>query len=202
MSATSLWVYSGGVYSWPGDFSYSAIADYYDNTGGPIDGASDIKVTINGKWGAWQPYAPNFTFNSAAYSYFTFALKPTKANQTWQVYFTKTGNVATGKILNLASYGAAPTVGVWTTYQIPLTDFGVSDASIGSFAIQDTTGTASNTWYVDNVGFDTPSVATPPSGGGSATVYNNGTFNWPGSFSYSVGARLFGHHRRTGQRLV
>jgi hypothetical protein len=83
----------------------------------------------------------------------TFALKPTVANQKWNVYFVKVGDVPVGIYLNVSNYGPAPVVGQWATYTVPLSDLGVLGTSIYKFCIQDQTGLSSNSWYVDNVGF-------------------------------------------------
>ena len=127
--------------------------DYSDTTGAPASGSYDLRVDLTGPWGAWQPYALNFSFNSAPYTNLVFSLKPTRSGQLWQLYFMKVGDVPTGKVLNISNYGPAPVAGKWATYTIPLADVGVLGTSIYKFAIQDETGSASNTWYVDNVYF-------------------------------------------------
>jgi hypothetical protein len=151
-SGTS-WVYYNGHMDWPGDYSFGASIDYSDTSGAPLSGSTDIKVTITGSWGGWLPYAQNWDFNSAGYTKLTFSLKPTVANQVWNVYFVKVGDVPVGIYLNPSNYGPAPVVGKWATYTIPLADLGVLGQSIYKFCIHDETGMGSNTWYVDNVGF-------------------------------------------------
>jgi hypothetical protein len=147
------WVYYDGVFDWPGDYSFVATPDYADASGGPLSGPYDIKVTLEGAWGGWLPYAKNWDFNSAGYTKLTFALKPTVANQVWQVYFVKVGDVPVGIYLDVTKYGPAPVPGKWATYTVPLSDLGVLGTSIYKFCIQDLTGLSRNTWYVDNVGF-------------------------------------------------
>jgi hypothetical protein len=147
------WVYYNGLFDWPGDYSFSATANYKDTGGGPLSGAYDIKITLTGAWGGWLPYAQNWNFNSAPYTKLTFALKPTVANQTWNVYFVKVGDIPVGVSVDPTKYGPAPVVGQWGTYTIPLADLGVLGMSIYKFAIHDETGLSSNVWYVDNVGF-------------------------------------------------
>jgi hypothetical protein len=151
-SGTS-WVYYNGNFDWPGDYSFVASPNYSDTTGEPLSGTEDIKVTLEGAWGGWLPFAQNWNFNSKPYTKLTFALKPTVANQKWQVFFVKVGDVPVGISLDVANYGPAPVVGIWATYTIPLADLGVLGTSIYKFGIQDETGLPSNSWYVDNVGF-------------------------------------------------
>jgi hypothetical protein len=151
--AGTSWVYYNGAFDWPGDYSYDAVPNYADTSGGPLSGAHDIKVTLTSAYGGWLPYAQNWDFNSAGYTKLTFALKPTVANQKWWVYFVKVGDVPVGIYLDVANYGPAPVVGQWNTYTVPLSDLGVLGTSIYKFCIQDQTGLSNNAWYADNVGF-------------------------------------------------
>ena len=147
------WVYYDGIFDWPGDYSYVAVPDYQDTSGGPLSGPYDIKITLTAPYGGWLPYAQNWDFNSQGYTKLVFALKPTVANQQWTVYFVKVGDVPVGISLNVLDYGPAPVVGQWNTYTVPLADLGVLGQPIYKFCIQDKTGLANNVWYADNVGF-------------------------------------------------
>jgi hypothetical protein len=151
-TANTSWVYYNGVFDWPGDYSFAASADYVDTSGSPMSGAHDIKITSNA-WGGWLPYALNWNFNAAPYSKLTFSLKPTRTDQTWQVYFVKVGDIPVGIAIDVTQYGPTPVAGQWGTYTVPLSVLGVAGTSIYKFAIQDQTGANGNTWYVDNVGF-------------------------------------------------
>jgi hypothetical protein len=151
-TANTSWVYYNGVFDWPGDYSFAASADYGDTSGSPMSGAHDIKITSNA-WGGWLPYALNWNFNAAPYSKLTFSLKPTRTDQTWQVYFVKVGDIPVGIAIDVTQYGPTPVAGQWGTYTVPLSVLGVAGTSIYKFAIQDQTGANGNTWYVDNVGF-------------------------------------------------
>jgi len=150
-SGTS-WVYYNGAFDWPGDFDFAAVANYSDTSGGPLSGAHDIKITSS-PYGGWLPYAQNWDFNSAPYTKLTFSLKPTRAGQTWQVYFVKVGDVPVGISINVSEYGPVPVEGQWGTYTIPLSVLGVLGQPIYKFAIQDQSGASGNVWYIDNVGF-------------------------------------------------
>jgi hypothetical protein len=220
------WVYYDGAFDWPGDYSFAASADYHDTSGEPRSGKADIKVSVTSAWGGWAPYPRSPDFNPKPYSTLTFSLKPTVANQKWQIYFEGVGGAALPAdcTRNIASYGPAPKAGVWASYTIPLTALCAAGGALGKLVIQDQTGLSDNTWYVDNVGFDSqgtvtsptpkpiptptptpiptpaptptppviapiPAPITPPvSTAGTSWVYYNGTFVWPGDFSYSAAA--------------
>lgn len=146
------WVYYNGVFDWPGDYSFAASPDYADTSGAPLSGAHDIKITSS-SWGGWLPYALNWKFNAAPYTSLTFSLKPTRSDQTWQVYFVKVGDIPVGIAIDVAKFGPTPVAGQWGTYTVPLAALGVAGTSIYKFAIQDQTGANDNTWYIDNIGF-------------------------------------------------
>jgi hypothetical protein len=170
-SGSTFWVYHDGAFNWGGDYSSGAVPNYSSTAGNPESGPYDIAVTLTETWGLWQPYAggtvPTWDFNASGYNYITMDLKPTVANQVWQVYFMQVHDVsiigANGQrtMINLADYGPAPVVGQWATYKIPLsvvlTQYSsgapVYETGVYKFAIQDQTGLSQNTWYVDNVGF-------------------------------------------------
>jgi hypothetical protein len=170
-STSTFWVYQNGVFNWGGDYSSNATPNYTSTAGSPESGPYDIAVTVTAQYGLFQPYAggtvPTWDFNATGYNYLTLDLKPTVANQVWQLYFMQVGDHlilgANGQaeVVNLANYGPAPVVGKWATYKIPLTAVltqyssgaPVFQTGVYKFAIQDQTGLASNLWYVDNIGF-------------------------------------------------
>jgi hypothetical protein len=210
------WVYYNGSFDWPTDYSFAASLDYRDKTGEPRSGAYDIKVQVTGAWGGWSPVANNFVFNDKAYNHLTLSLKPTVANQTWKIYFVGAGGqpLANECTRSVNAYGAAPVLGQWKTYTIPLSDLCVAgDAAVYKFAVQDTTGLSDNTWFVDNVGFEAlgsvpvgppqpvppPPVPTPPPvASGTSWVYYKGTLDWPGDYSFSVNVD---YNDKSGQPL-
>src|SRR5882757_5029237 len=108
ITATS-WVYYNGAFNWPTDFSFAASPDYSDTSGEPRSGAHDIKVQVTSAWGGWAPVAKNYAFNDKAYNNLTISLKPTVANQKWQIYFFGGVNQppTSGCVRNLANYGVA-----------------------------------------------------------------------------------------------
>jgi hypothetical protein len=152
-AAKPAWVYHGGTFYWPGDYSSNATPYYTDKSGEPVGGGRDIKVVLQGKWGLFQPYATNWDFDTKPYAYFTFSIKPTLPDQALQIYFMQVGDKPVGNVVNPFKYGPAPEVGKWTAYRIPLEDLGVDHIHVYKFAIQDQTGRGENTFYLDDVGF-------------------------------------------------
>jgi Calx-beta domain len=159
-SGSTFWVYRNGTFNWGGDYSYAATPNYKDTAGAPASGGYDIAVTVTSAYGGFQPYAggtvPLWNFDDSQYTYLTFSLKPTVANQTAQLYFMKVGDIPVGIDVNPfnGKYGPAPQAGIWATYKIPLSDLGVKDTSVYKFAIQDQTGLGHNVFYIDNLGFE------------------------------------------------
>jgi hypothetical protein len=175
------WGYYDGTFKWGGDYSWNVALNYEDTSGEPLSGPYDIEVSLTGQWGGWQPYMctelatplpaciAQYDYPLSGFTYLTFALKPTIANQQWSAQFIAVGDTAipcnyaspypiSGAGVNVLAYGPAPVVGQWATYKIPLTAFcvgpGTSNVDVYKFHIQDQTGLASNTWYIDNVGFE------------------------------------------------
>ncbi len=155
-------VYHDGKFAWPGDYSYVATPDYRDTSGVPASGKYDIKVTLTGAWGGWQPFATNWVFDTAPYNYLQFAFKPTQANQAAEVYFMLVGDKPVGFGVDPFKYGPAPMPGRWGVYTIPLADIGVARTKIYKFAIQDKTGIKDNVFYVNDVMFLAEAPAPKP----------------------------------------
>ena len=150
------WVYYNGTFYWPGDWSWGGgTPNYQDTSGGPLSGAYDIKFGGTGTWSGWLPYAPNKSFDTTGYKYLVISLKPTVANQDWNLYAELAGDTQTACGLGpmLSKYGTI-TVGQWTNFKIPLADLCIVNTQILKFGVQDQTGLNTNYWYIDNVGFE------------------------------------------------
>lgn len=158
----ALVVYHDGKFAWPGDYSFVATPDYKDTSGAPEHGKYDIKVTLTGQWGGWQPFAPGWVFDTSPYNYLQFAFKPSAANPAIQVYFMLVGDKPVGISVDPFKYGPAPVPGKWGLYTIPLADIGVARTKIYKFAIQDQTGTKDNVFYVNDVAFVASAPAKEP----------------------------------------
>ena len=175
-SAGPSWIYQNGVLSWPGDYSYEATINYSDTSGAPLSGLYDIMVSLTGTFGAWQPYysaTPYPTSGSpqifpvTGCNFVTFAIKPTIANDSFSVYLEYGPNytIVAGKetfpqsthvLTNTGTYGPANLpVGSWSVYKVPYTAFfpTATTSFIINFQIEDELGSASNVFYIDNVGF-------------------------------------------------
>lgn len=153
-SGTS-WVYHNGIFNWPGDWSWSGTANYKDTEGRPLSGMYDVAFTLQGQWGGWQPYAPNRSFSLAPYKYLVISIKTTVASQPIHIFFEAANDTPIGTFIDPAAsgFGPTPVVGQWTSYKIPLSAFGVTGATILKFGVQDDSGGANNTFYIDDVGF-------------------------------------------------
>jgi hypothetical protein len=165
-SPITLPVYTNGVFHWAGDWSgYTvnyAFADKGVNGPGPV-----IQLPSTSQWQFWLPYPPNnpagpaangINFNLTGATHFTIAIKPSQAGaQATMGFYSGSGtadDVPYGNSLTItqAKYGpAAPVVGQWNVYTIPLADFAVS-GWIYKFIIQQQ-GTTPQTWEIDQVGF-------------------------------------------------
>ena len=144
-------VYQNGTFNWPGDYSYSAWANYQDTSGGPESGPYDIAVSITGSYGGFQPYSgnvvPQWDLEAGSFGYISMDLKPTNSGQTWRLSIISRlppGDVYPWAGVDVTSYGPTPVVGKWATYKIPL-----SALSIGKTSFQGSIN--GNTLTVTNV---------------------------------------------------
>lgn len=151
----AFWVYRDGRFNWEGDYSWNARIDYRDTRGLPAGHGHDIAVTIIGKWGGFQPFAPGKRFDVSRYKYLVYSLKPTQDNQVFATGFAALNDVPDGKAVTVPGppYGPVPVAGQWATYKIPLSEFALSNPLIQKFTIADASGRETNLFYVDNVGF-------------------------------------------------
>jgi len=99
-----------------------------------------------------QPFATNWVFDTTPYNYLRFALKPTVANQTAQVYFMLVGDKP---VVRASIRSIRPGAGGGAVERVhhPIGRHRVAKTKIYKFAIQDQTGLASNVFYVDDVAF-------------------------------------------------
>lgn len=149
-----LYGYKDGTMYWAGDFNNVAVANYADTVGNAP--GKDLSIKLTAAWGEWIPYmSKTFSFPTAGYTKLTLQLKPTVANQKWNLYFVGVGDVSLGQACtqNVLNFGPAPVVGKWATYTIPLSVLCVLGVNVYKFALQDQTGLSANTWYVNNAGF-------------------------------------------------
>lgn len=163
--ATTAWVYHQGKFVWQGDWSFAVHqpVNYSDTTGGPTAGPTDILVQNTGSWGGWQPYLNancqsniSLCFPTTPYKSITFQAKPTVANQVFQVGFMSSGDTGDGPVVVATPYctgSANPAIGQWETCTMPLSVFKLTDTTVLKFWIQDQTGSATNHWFLQEVGF-------------------------------------------------
>jgi hypothetical protein len=132
----SVWMYKGGtIDNIGGDYS-STVANYSDTSGAPqVGSVMDISLVCNGAADYWQPFVgpphPFLLWNLevGAFNTMTIDLKPTIANQTWNlainsrgpngdIYGTPAEQVILGGTDE--TYGPTAVAGQWATYKIPL----------------------------------------------------------------------------------
>jgi hypothetical protein len=149
-SQTTFDVYSNGVFSWGGDYSYSAWANYKDSSGVPESGPYDIEITVTGSYGGYQPYAgntvPQWDLEAGSFGYISMDLKPTTNGQVWDLSAISRlppGDVYPWSHVSITNYGPTPQVGKWATYKIPLSALTIGKTSFTG-SISGTTLTVSS----------------------------------------------------------
>lgn len=158
----TLWVYRNGVTNpqFDLDVSFVGSANYKDTTGLPQGGTADILFTGTQYNAGWQLMISACQTNKAAcldttkYKFLVIDLKPTVANQKWQIGFMSSGDTTDGPVIDISPYGPAAVVGKWGTYKIPLSAFGLTNTTVLKYWVQGNTQGALR-WYIDNTGFAT-----------------------------------------------
>src|SRR5579863_5042534 len=133
-SSAVAWGYYDGTFNWGGDYSWNVSLNYEDTSGEPLSGPYDVKVSLTGQWGGWQPYMctelatplpaciAQYDYPLSGFTYLTFALKPTIAKQQWSAQFIAVGDTGipcnyanpypiSGAGVDVLAYGPAPAVG-------------------------------------------------------------------------------------------
>lgn len=150
-------VYADGLLYWPGSYSWSLAANYKDMTGVPASGTYCMRCDLQGSFGGWLPYALNWDFKTTGYNFLEFDLKASVANQLWDIYGVKVGDIGYGlpecRVTDHGpTPGVSPPVGIWQHYKVPLPLI-MTDHDLYKFAIQDKTGLVTNHWWGNNVQF-------------------------------------------------
>ena len=128
-------VYKNGVYYWDGDFNFGGFMSYADQSLAPTAAFDAMYVCLAGQ-GGWLTYAPNGTYDVTPYKFINLMLKPTTAGMAWDLTFYQVGDISVGNVGTVGimdasgRYGAAPQVGVWGSYKIPLADLGIGPGLI------------------------------------------------------------------------
>jgi len=192
-SNLTYWVYYNGIFDWLGDYSYPGgqiNINYADTTGAPEDGPADIKITSTTTAAGWLPYAGKTTtqwdLDGGAFNYISLDLKPTLANQDWQIFILcrlPPGDNAPWSSTVLSKYGPAPVVGQWATYKIPLS---VLTIGYTNFTGSIKGNTLTVTSVTSGVGLDAGGYITGPGipAGTYLTTYNQ---QGGGVGTYTVG---------------
>src|SRR5208283_733321 len=123
----------------------------YANTSPVHSGSDSISVTFTSAWQGIQIWHPDM--DSTPYAAISFWLNGgSSGGQQLQVY----GFLDAGGSLNQwqsTSYQLVPlTANTWQQFIVPLTALGVADeGNFTGFVIQDSTGNAQPTFYVDDI---------------------------------------------------
>ncbi len=80
-----------------------------------------------------------------------FALKASEQGQQYQVYIDSVFGQPLATPVNLTSYGGQPSPDVWKVYNIPLSDLGATNVSIGDIVILNPNATEQPAVYIDDV---------------------------------------------------
>jgi hypothetical protein len=181
-AGTALTIYDDTLASGWQDHSYSSTINY-NNTTPVASGTHSISFLTTGAWGALE-MRNNSVMDASQYTYIQFSARTASASgQHYALQLTDATGAQKGTYAWLSNYGGDPNPNSWTTYQIPLLAFGLPLNSITGFAIQDITGNAQNTVYIDDVSFVPTNVPSPVPPSGTLP----GQQNWGGASSYIFG---------------
>jgi hypothetical protein len=154
----TFWVYYKGKFNWGGDYDFgSGRVDLYNRDPDALSGTRD--VLVSGDVG-WQPYAPNWDFNTTGYNYLTVSIKPTEPGNTWVTGGELIGDKeipGSHGAFSIMPYGPNPAVvGEWNTYKIPLSAYSITPGMHiykVMFLEQTSPNKSKNKVYFDNLGF-------------------------------------------------
>lgn len=91
-----------------------------------------------------------------------FSLRAAYPNESYSVSILNVNAERIGEKVYLSNLGGNPQVGTWRTYSVTLSEFGIIEESIGGVLIQDESGIAGNTVYIDDINFSIPQENTIP----------------------------------------
>jgi hypothetical protein len=146
-------IYDDALQNGWANWSYSTTCDF--NNGSPLHGGTkSLAVTITDAWGALSLWHGNF--DSTPYSDITFWIHGgTSGGQQLQIYGELNGVSQPAVSLPL------PTAGTWQQVTVSLASMGVANKpNFSRFSIQDRTGAAKPTFYLDDMKLVT--AVTPP----------------------------------------
>ncbi len=122
-------------------------------------GINSISVQVTNPSGGVY-VSKSSTIDSSSYTHLHFAAKTSGPNAAFQVFFVDSAGVQNGVTKLLTNYGGQPNATNWTIYDLPLSDFGLTNVNVKGFKIQDTASGSEPILYIDDVKFR-GSSATP-----------------------------------------
>ena len=157
-----------------GDWSWDSTNSFNDTTN-PDSGTQDTAWTINAAWAGLDIHNMS-GIDTTPYNSVTFAMKGT--NPQVGLNLMDTNDVAlASQVTDLSQYGSLPDSHGYVTYTVPLSLLGGANKTVYGFMLQDITGAAQPTIYLDSVKF-----TNAPS---SYTIMNEDLANGWGDWSWS-----------------
>ncbi len=154
---TNTFMSEGPTPGW-GNWSWGSTTNLTDTTA-PYDGTNDAAWTINSAGGSLDIHNNSGSVDSTPYSVLNFAIKASGGSiPNVGVALMNTSDSPLASWLNIAPYASGADSNGYRTYSIPLSRLGASNASIYGFALQDQSGSAQPTMYVDAVMLTTGST--------------------------------------------
>lgn len=129
------------------DWSWGSVVNLA--TTSPVySGTRSVAVTYSG-WGGLKFHADS-GLKTTGYTYLQLAMYGSQTGQKFSVYFYDANGNAL-KEVSLFNYGGNPPVGSWKLYKIPLSDLSATNLLVKDLIIQERTGIAQPTVYVDEI---------------------------------------------------
>jgi len=144
-SGAQLVIYADGLTAGWSDWSWSTTTNFANVT--PVQsGARSLAVTYTSGWGGLSLRAPFVLANpSATYGNLTFWVHGGGAVRNLRVYTHPDDSITTSAMVNFVT-----TANTWTQITVPLSALG-NPAFISRITIQDRSGSAQSTFYIDQI---------------------------------------------------
>lgn len=134
--------------SWS-SWSWSSTLNFSD-TSHPKTGTKDISWKPNSAWAGLYLHK-NGGINTTGYAHLKFSMQSSGSGDIISVMAYGSNDGPLGGQVMLQNYGGNPVVGGYKTYDIPLADLGAKNVVMNGFHIQEQTGGARSTLYLDDI---------------------------------------------------
>lgn len=157
-------VYDDGLQNSWSSWSWSSTINFSD-TSHPKTGTKNISWKPNSAWAGLYLHK-NVGINTTGYTHLRFSIQSSGAGDFISVMAYGSNDGPLGGQMLLQNYGGDPVAGSYKTYDIPLIDLGAKDVVMNGFHIQEQTGGARPTLYLDDISLVstivTPTVTPSP----------------------------------------